>query len=133
MYFKELKDNQKLFGLVYGPCIAELLYNSFYAFQCHYENGQTVPYTEDGIPGWGTLDMQTVFYPKDIDLTQIDISPVCSNDLLSPREIIKLRKEGKLEVKCPSNIWVNLIECDGRVVEEYLENNKLKMFREEKS
>ena len=132
MYFSGLEDNEKLFGLVYGLGEVELLHNSFYAFQVHYTNGQTVPYTEDGIPGWGTLDVQTVFYPSDIDLTVIDISPVCSTDLLTPKEIIKLRKEGKLEVKCPSNVWVHLTGCDGRVVEDYLENSKLKMFRKAK-
>jgi len=128
-YFKNIKENDKVFGLVYGPGKVRTVFDGYYKFEVEYQNGQIVPYTDNGNPGWNTgdLDFQTVFYKNDIDLFDFDFSP--SEESLSPKKIIKLRDKKKLEAKCESGIWRNVTECPQNIVEEYLENNRLHLFR----
>ena len=130
MYFKNVKKNDEVFGLVYGKGIVRNVWNnSYYKFEVEYENGQVVPYTEEGNPGWNTdkLNFQTVFYKMDIDLLNYDFSP--SEKILSPKKIIKLRNMNKLEIKCPSGIWRDIKKCPLSIMEDYLEENKLHLFR----
>lgn len=130
MYFKNVKEHDKVFGLVYGKgTVSKVMEDGFYEFQVEYENGQTVPYTKDGIPGWANFEFQTAFYSNDIDLTSEDISP--NTEKLSPKKIIKLRNKGKLMIQCPSGIWRNIKECPNHIMEGYLENNLLNLFKKE--
>jgi len=128
-YFKNVEESDSIFGLVFGKGkVANVWENSHYTFEIEFENGFTVPYTSDGIPGWsGKLDYQTVFYSEDIDLTDVDFSP--SEEVLNVKKIIKLRDKGKLDARCPSGVWINIKQCPNYIIEEYLENNKLHLFR----
>ena len=131
-YFKKVKVKEEVFGLVFGHgVVASVWGDGFYKFEVEYDNSQVVPYTEDGIPGWSTnLDYQTLFYKVDIDSFNYDIAGV-TLDKLSPKEIIKLRMKNKLLVKCPSGLWLNSSKCPYSIVEEYLENDMLNMFKKE--
>lgn len=128
-YFQNVKEGDEIFGLVFGPGVVSSVWgDGFYEFEVTFTNGYTVPYTREGIPGWsGKLDYQTIYYKKDIDITTLDISP--STKTLSVKKIIKLRLKDKLEIKCPSGIWHKVGQCPGYVMEQYLEENKLHLFR----
>lgn len=129
-YFANIFKGKKVFGLVYGlGTIINVTEDAYYAFEVEYENGQRVPYSIEGIPTWGKhLDFQTVFYKEDVDLFKFDFSPYLGK-LLSAVEIISLRNNNQLEVKTPSGIWRDITLCPNDLVEEYLENNNLHLFR----
>jgi hypothetical protein len=129
IYFKDVKVGDEIFGLVFGKGKVSAVWgNSYYNFEVEFENGYTVPYTLEGVPGWnGKLDFQTIFYVDDFDFISQDISP--SNTLLDVKDIIKFRILGFLEIKCPSGIWQPISKCPGHIMEEYLEDNKLHLFR----
>ena len=129
MYFKNVKVGQEVYGLVFGPGkVSSVWGDGHYMFEVTYANNHTVPYTEEGIPGWSAkLDFQTVYYKKDIDITTLDISP--SAKTLSVKKIIKLRLKDQLEIKCPSGIWHSIKNCPGYVMEDYLENDQRHLFR----
>ena len=95
-----------------------------------FKNGYEVPYTEDGIPGWGNFKKQTIFYKKDIDLTNVDFTP--AQKILTPKKIIKLREKKKLQVRLPSGIWTDCAKCVKNYVEEMLEKEKFHLFRKKK-
>jgi hypothetical protein len=96
-YFKKVKVGDKLYGIVFGAGkVSQVFENSHYKMMVTFKNGYEVPYTEDGIPGWGNFKKQTIFYKKDIDLTDIDFLPVTK--VLSAEKIIKLREKKKLEM-----------------------------------
>jgi len=128
-YFKNVQEQDIVFGLVYGPGVVTRVFGeAYYTFEVTYKNGQCVPYTEDGIPGWNAnLDYQTVYYKRDIDFFDLDMTP--QEDVLSPKKIIKLRAKKELEILCPSGIWQTLDHCPTFVAERYLENNLWHLFR----
>ncbi len=127
-YFDDVKEKDKLYGMVFGAGkVTKVFEDSHYKMLVSFKNGYEVPYTEDGIPGWGNFKKQTIFYKKDIDLTKVDFTPV--DKVLSPKKIIKLREKKKLEVKLPSGIWINCNKCVKEYVEELLENEKYHLFR----
>ena len=130
-YFKMVKVDDEVFGLVFGHGVVRSVWtDGFYELEVEYDNHQVVPYTRDGFPGWsGKLDFQTVFYKEDIDLMSYDFTPI--HRTLNVKEIIKLRNKKQLEVRCPSGIWQPLNKCAPYVVEEYLENNQLHLFRKQ--
>ena len=128
--FNNPKIGDKVFGLVYGKGVISSVWpNSHYLFEVEYENGSFVPYTEEGYPAWnvGKDNFKTVFYKDDIDLFNLDFSP--AEKILSAKKIIKLRETKKLEVRCPSGIWQSIEKCPNSLVEEYLIDNKLHLFR----
>jgi len=130
MYFKNIKENDEVFGLIYGPGkVSNIMGDGFYAFMVTYNNGYEVPYTCDGVPGWGSFNIQTVFYKNDVDITQLDLAP--SEKVLTPKKIIKLRDKSKLMMKCPSGNWLNIKECPGQLVEKYLEGEKFHLFKKD--
>ena len=131
-YFKDIKENTEVYGLVFGLGVVRSVWSSsHYSFEVYYNNGFTVPYTLDGVPGWsGKLDIQTVFYKNDIDIMDLDFSP--SEEVLSPKKIIKLKLKDNLEVKCPSGNWRKSNSCPGYIIEEYLEDKKFHLFRKAK-
>jgi len=129
-YFDNVKEGEKVYGLVFGPGVVISVWgkNSYYAFEVSYDNGYVVPYTIEGIPAWNTdLDEQTVFYKEDIDLCDIDFGTL--DEILSVKKIIKLRSKKKLEVRCPSGIWRSIDKCPNYIIDQYLENGKLHLFR----
>ena len=129
MYFKKVKEGQQVFGLVFGPGeVTSVWENSYYSFEVTYKNGFVVPYTLEGIPGWGHgLDFQTVYYKKDIDVFELDTS--IAEKTLSPKKIIKLRDKKQLMVKCPSGVWQLLEHCPIQISEKYLEEKKFHLFK----
>ncbi len=127
-YFKKVKVKDKVYGLVFGPGkVIEVFDDSYYKIMVSFKNGYEVPYTEDGVPGWGNFKKQTLFYKKDIDLTDVDFGPITK--VLSPKKIIKLREKKKLEVRLPSGIWTECSKCVKEYIEEMLEAEKYHMFR----
>ena len=131
-YFEKVKVKDKVFGLIFGPGkVTSVWENSHYTFEVEYKNGQVVPYTPDGVPSWsGKLDFQTVFYKKDIDIMDLDMIPV--DKILSPKRIIKLRDKKKLEMRCPSGIWMKVSKCPGYLFEQYIEKEQFHLFRKKK-
>jgi hypothetical protein len=132
-YFTYVQKGDKVFGMVYGKGVVRNVFgnDSKYTFEVEYEtNDQVVPYTEEGVPAWSNKDYQTVYYSKDIDIMDLNITPVNLDKPLNPKKIIKLRNKQQLEVKCSSGIWTNYKECDQNLVEQYLEEDKFYLFRE---
>jgi hypothetical protein len=130
-YFDKAKVGDKVYGLVFGKGkISEVFDDSFYSILVEFKNGYEVPYTEDGIPGWGNFKKQTLFYRDDIDLSKVDFSPVTK--VLSPKKVIQLREKDKLEVRLPSGVWCSYKKADKEYTEELLESDNLHLFREKK-
>ncbi len=129
MYFKDVKQNDEVFGLIFGKGIVySVCPDCFYTFEVQYENHQIVPYTVEGIPAWNiTLDFQTVFYADHINYSDYDFSPI--DTILTPKQIIKARNNNKLEVRCPSGFWVDVNKCPKEIVDQNLENAKFHLFR----
>jgi len=127
-YFSKAKEGKKVYGLVFGAGkITQVFDDSHYKIMVQFKNGYEVPYTEDGVPGWGNFKKQTLYYKKDIDLTDVDFAPVTK--VLSPKKIIKLREKKKLEVRLPSGIWTNCTKCVAGYVEDMLEAENYHLFR----
>jgi len=130
-YFKKAKIGDKVYGLIFGKGkISEVYPDSFYSIMIEFDNGYEVPYTDEGIPSWGNFKKQTMFYRKDVDLTDADFSPV--EKVLDPQEIIKLREKKKLEVRLPSGIWVNVKKADEVYLESILRREQYHLFREKR-
>lgn len=131
-YFKKVKEGDKVFGVIFGKgSVSSVFEGSFYTFEVEYETGDIVPYTEEGIPGWNSrLDEQTVFYKKDIDLFDLDISGI--EKVLSYKKIIKLRDRDRLNVRCPSGVWKKVGECPFWIIEDYIEKEQFHLFNKSK-
>lgn len=128
MYFNEVKENDIVYGLVFGKGkVIEVFQDSFYKFIVEFENGNLIPYTIDGIAKWGAFYEQTLFYKNDIDLTEVDFSPV--KKVLCYKKIIKLRDKGELQVRLPSGIWANTEICNSDYIRKKLEKGKFHLFR----
>lgn len=129
-YFSKVKEGDEIYGLVFGPGkVVSVWENSYYGFEVEFKEGSIVPYTLNGIPGWNTkLDLQTIFYKKDINLSDYDVSANLNN-VLTPKKIIKLRIHNLLEVRSKTGIWRNVNEFPTYLVEEYLENRYFHLFR----
>lgn len=127
-YFKKAKVGDNVYGLVFGlGVITEVFDDGHYKLMATFYNEYEVPYTDDGIPGWGKFKEQTLFYKDDIDLTDFDFTPI--DKVLSPKKIIKYRENKKLEVRLPSGIWQKTNKAVKQYVEELLENEKYHYFR----
>ena len=127
-YFDNVKKGDKVYGLVFGRGkVSEVFTDSHYALIAKFKNGYEVPYTEEGIPGWGNFKRQTLFYADDVDLGDADFSPI--EKVLSVKKIIKHRENGKLEVRLPSGKWENVKRCPDSYIEELLEAEKFHLFR----
>ncbi|MDD2905299.1 MAG: hypothetical protein WBK95_09855 [Sulfurimonas sp.] len=127
-YFKKVKVGDKLYGIVFGAGkVTQVFEESHYKMMVTFKNGYEVPYTEEGIPGWGNFKKQTIFYKKDVDLTDIDFLPVTK--VLSMKKIIKLREKKKLEMRLPSGAWTKLSKCPPEYIESMLEKENYHLFR----
>jgi len=130
-YFKNVKIKDKLFGTVFGAGkVTQVFEDSHYKMMVTFKNGYEVPYTEDGVPGWGNFKKQTIFYKEDIDLTKEDFGPVTK--LLTQKKIIKYREKGSLQVRLPSGIWTQCSTCASEYVKEMLEKEHYHLFRKGK-
>ncbi len=130
-YFDKAKVGDKVYGFVFGKGkIIDIYPESFYSLMVEFKNGYEVPYTADGVPGWGNFKKQTLFFRDDIDLSDKDFSPV--TDILSIKRIIKLREKKALEIRVPSGIWKNIKKVDEDYIEQMLEKENLHLFREKK-
>ncbi len=131
-YFKKVKEGDKVYGLVFGKGkVSKVFENGYYKFMVEFKNGYEIPYTEDGVPGWGNFNEQTVFYRDDIDLSSYDFSAV--EKVLTPKKIIKLREKKELEVRLPSGVWSNCTKCAKEYIEDMLEKGNYHLFRKAKS
>jgi len=127
-YFDDVKVGDELYGMVFGAGqVSQVFEDSHYKMMVAFKNGYEVPYTEDGIPGWGNFKKQTLYYKSDIDLTDVDFSSVTK--VLSPKKIIKLREKKKLEVRLPSGVWTDCKKCVKEYIEEMLEKENYHLFR----
>ena len=127
-YFENAQIGNDVYGLIFGVGkISNIFENSHYKIMVEFKNGYEVPYTEDGVPSWGNFKSQTLFYKNDIDLTDVDFSPV--SKVLSIKKIIKLRERGKLQVRFPSGIWKSVKKAELSNIEEILEAEKHHLFR----
>ncbi|MBU0631441.1 hypothetical protein KKA17_02240 [bacterium] len=130
-YFDNVKKGDKLYGLVFGKGkVVEVFEDSHYKMMVSFKNGYEVPYTEEGIPGWGNFKKQTIFFKEDIDLTDVDFTP--TKKVLSTKKIIKLREKKKLQIRLPSGIWTDCTKCVKGYIEEMLEKEKYHLFRKKK-
>jgi len=128
MYFKNVKKGDEVFGLVFGHgTVVDVNQNGFYTMMILFDNGDEVPYTSEGIPGWGNFDYQTVYFKSDIDIEKLDFSTV--DTLATPKKIIKWKLKAKLEVKCPSGLWADAGKCKTNYIESLFEDEKFWMFR----
>ena len=127
-YFDKVEVGDKLYGMVFGAGeVSQVFEDSHYKMMVRFKNGYEVPYTDDGVPGWGTFTKQTLYYKNDIDLTEVDFTPV--SKVLTPKKIIKLRQKKKLEVRLPSGIWAKCKKNINMYVEEMLEAENYHLFR----
>jgi len=131
-YFSKAKKGDKVYGLIFGKGkIVDVYEDSFYSIMVEFDNGYEVPYTDDGIPGWGNFKKQTLFYRDDVDLCNEDFSPV--DKILAPKKIIKLREKNRLLVRLPSGIWKSIKKADPDYVENLLSNEQYHLFKKRKS
>lgn len=130
-YFSDAKVGDKVYGLIFGKGkIVDIFPDSYYSIMVEFKNGHEVPYTDDGIPGWGNFKKQTLFFRDDVDLCNEDFSPV--DKPMSHKKIIKLREKKKLEVRCPSGVWTNAKKVDDEYIEKILKKEKYHLFRKKK-
>ncbi len=131
-YFDKVQVGDKLYGMVFGSgVVSQVFDDGYYKMMVSFKNGYEVPYTEDGVPGWGNFKKQTIFYKNDIDLTEVDFTP--TKKVLSPKKIIKLREKKKLEIRLPSGIWTECSKCVKKYIEEMLEAENYHLFRKKQS
>ncbi len=127
-YFDNAKVGDQVYGLIFGKGkIVECYENAHYTIMVRFANNDEVPYTEEGLPGWGNFNKQTCYYRKDIDLTKVDFSPI--EKVLSHKKIIKLREKEKLEVRLPSGVWSNAKKCPDSYIKDICENENYHLFR----
>lgn len=130
-YFSDAKVGDKVYGLIFGKGkIVDIFSDSYYSIMVEFKNGHEVPYTDDGIPGWGNFKKQTLFFRDDVDLCNEDFSPV--DKPMSHKKIIKLREKKKLEVRCPSGVWTSAKKVDDEYLEKILKKEKYHLFRKKK-
>lgn len=127
-YFHKVKIGRKVYGLIFGlGKVTDVFDDAHYKFIVKFKNGYEVPYTEDGIPGWGNFRDQTLFYKKDIDLSSYDFTAI--SKILSIKKIIKLKEKNKLQIRLPSGIWIDCSGCVDDYLEQMLEKENYHLFR----
>jgi len=133
MTFEKVKVGDSVYGTIYGLGeVSKVLANdSFYTFEVIYDkNNQSIFYTKEGIPSWAGRDVQnqTIFYKSEIDLFDYDFDPI--DQVLTPKKILKLKIKKRLEMKCPSGIWVDVLKCPEDLFEFNVMNERFHLFRE---
>ena len=137
-YFSKVKLKQEVFSLIYGKGVVvfalpkEHRLDGFYVFAAEYAKNKKIYYTVDGLPNWLSQEgaCQTVFYQKDIDLSDMDILP--ANKILSEKQILKYKEKDTLEIQCPSGIWRNVNSTPENLMKKALNKSKYHLFRKQK-
>ena len=131
MYFNNIQKDDKVYGLVFGKGIVSEVFptEGFYQFEVDFDNGYKIPYTKEGVPGWGNFSEQTLFYRKDIDKSTFDFSDNCKS--MSYKKLVKCLYSSKniLEVKTPSGIWHKSNEVDKQYIQDIISNGLFFLFR----
>ena len=138
-YFDEVKVGDDIYSIVFGS--GKVIFvlpekqrvQGFYAFQVEYEDNETVYYTLDGIPNWCGKETecgQTIFYPDDVSLKDLDFKPL--DKIPSKKKVMKLKDEDNLEMRCPSGLWRDIKSCPEGLVTKMLEKANLHLFRKGK-
>ena len=127
-YFDNAKVGDKVYGLIFGRGkIVEIYPDSHYTIMVRFKNGDEIPYTEDGIPGWGNFKKQTCYYRSDVDLTKVDFS--VAEKKLTHKKILKLQEKGRLEVRLPSGAWADVAKCPENYIEDICQKENYHLFR----
>jgi len=134
-YFDKVELKDEVYSLVYGNGTVnyvldkKLRTEGFYTFQVQFTDNK-VFYTTEGVPEWcsSTGCHQTVYYKSDLDKPESDFENI-RKDLLSKKKIVKLKKQGKLEMRCPSGAWRNVEECPPVVVLAAIKYEEFYLFR----
>lgn len=137
-YFSKVKVDQEVFSLIYGKGTVSMVLpkkqriDGFYVFAVEYPRKKIVHYTLDGFPNWCSTEgcCQTVFYMKDIDVSDMDIQP--ADKMLSKKQVLKYLDKGILEIRCPSGIWRNVDEAPEKLMKKALKKDQFFLFRKEK-
>ena len=134
-YFDDVELNDEVYSLIYGKgrvkyvLDVKLRTTGFYIFQVEFKSAD-IFYTEDGIPEWCSKDgnCQTVYYKGDPEMPELDFQTI-DKDLLSRKKILKLKEQGKLEMRVPSGAWMNVNEIPPKVYIYALKHDELYLFR----
>ena len=141
-YFDGITVGESLYSLIYGKGVVSMVLDDaedmdgFFAFLVKYPTlknpKKSVYYTLDGFPNWCSSDAatQTVFYPKDIDFSEMDFEP--SEKVPKESKIKKLAEEHNLEIRCPSGAWRNADDCPDSIVKKFIDGAMYHLFRKGK-
>ena len=135
-YFDNAEVGEKVFGLVQGNLtIVDVVpkdkrIEGFAAITCENKEGKQFHYTINGLPGWalGYCNCQTLYYPKDLDMTELDTTATCR--VLSEKKIRKLLAKDELQIRCPSGVWMNTDVVPEGLIERALKKDNYHLFRE---
>ena len=137
-YFKNVKLDDKVYSLIFGQGRVKFVLpkkqriDGFHIMEVEYMNKQRVHYSESGVPNWCTMNgkCQTLFFLDDIDISKMDFEPI--NELLTKKQIKKLKEKDRLEMRCPSGLWRNITICPERLVQKAFDKVELHLFRKAK-
>ena len=128
-YFTGIEINEECIALIFGKSkvIRKYEEDSTYTFEVEFATGEIVPYTNEGVPAWTTLDMQTLF--KKSDILKVDTSNINPYYILTIKEIIALREKNLLQLQdFTSTNYVEYGE-NKELAEEYMFVKKFHLFR----
>jgi len=130
-YYEKAKIDDEVYGTIFGHGKVSHLLQGYFHVMIEFDNGFQVPYTIEGIPGWGKFDYQTCFYAKDINIADFDFTPN-DNPVIKSKQIIRLKEENKLEARTPSGVWMNANSIDKNYFEEIINLKKFHFLRKMK-
>lgn len=139
-YFKNVKLDDKVYSLIFGQGRVVFVLpkkqrvDGFHMLEVEYMNKQRVHYSEDGVPNWCPMNAagncKTLYYMSDVDVSKMNFEP--NTNLLTKKQINKLKDKEKLEMRCPSGLWRNITICPERLVQKAFKKIELHLFRKEK-
>jgi hypothetical protein len=130
-YFENVKVGEEVFGLIFGlGVVKEVFDTGHYRCMVEFNNDYEIPYSKNGISGWGKFKEQTLFYKTDIDITDFDFSPI--SKVLTLEKILYLKQNNKLEIRLPSGLWHVCDKTIKKYVDKSLEKEKYHLFRKSK-
>lgn len=137
-YFDDVELGTEIYSLIYGN--GEVIFvldkknrtKGFFMFQVQFAN-EKVHYNEEGIPDWCTLGdcCRTAYYKDDVFRPESDYATI-DKDLLTLKKAIKLKEQGKLEMRTPSGAWRNVDQCPVKEYLKAIKNEELYLFRKAK-
>ena len=139
-YFSKVKRDQEVFSIIYGKGIVDFVLpkkfriDGFHVFSVEYKKkNKKVHYTIEGYPDWASSNgtYQTVFYKSDVDFDDIQIQE--PSQVLTKKKILKLKEQDKLEIQCPSGIWIDVNECPEKLTTKALTKSNYYLFRKQRN